>query len=83
MPDEHLEISDSGRQADRESVGLLVGRKRERRRMALTSLLLARSDHPKAAAWLGGKRFKPTPAELAGVQAEFDAVLRREQEGAV
>jgi len=78
--DEHLEISDSGRKADRESVGLLVGSKRERRRMALTLLLLTRVDRPKARAWLGGREAKPTEGERAELRAEFDAVLRRERE---
>lgn len=80
MPDEYLEISDTGRAADREGVGLLEGRKQERRRMALTFLLLTRADHPRAAAWLDGKRLKPSAAELAEVQREFDAVLERERE---
>lgn len=78
--DEHLEISDTGRKVDRESVGLLEGRKQERRRMALTLLLLTRYEHPKATAWLGGRQLKPVAEELAAVQAEFDAVLQRERE---
>lgn len=76
---EHLEISDSGRKAERESVGLIEGSKRERRGTALTLLLLTRDEHPRARAWLGGKLLKPSAEELAAIQAEFDAVLKRER----
>ena len=85
MGDELLEISDTGKAADRESVGLLVGRPAERRRMALLQLVLARMDHARSAAWLGGKRLKPTPAELAPIHAEINAAIgheRAEDEGA-
>ncbi len=78
--DEHLEISDTGKGRDRESVGLIEGQKRERRRTAVTLLLLTRYEHPKAAAWLGNRRLQPSAEELAEVQAEFDAVLDRERE---
>lgn len=79
MVEVRLEISETGRQRDREPVCLLEGTAREVRRWATGFLMTDWQDgRSRARAWLNGQRFKPSTGDIAEVQAEIDAVLEVE-----
>lgn len=71
-----LEMSPTGKPADRVPVCVYPGEDpAEARRMAVLMLLVTLPDNPKEAAFLDGKRLKPTKAERAAVAARTAEVL--------